>query len=177
MTIPSVDDLNADQAQFLAELIKDDALGVVIRSAIYIEFQLNKLIEESVESAEPIKRMNLMFFQQIDLAVALGLDERFVPPLRSLATIRNHFAHRPDAALGSNEVNGIYKTLSPVDKEAVQAAYRNTRKRLPSSPTFQDWRDLDALDKFRLIAMSLRAALVVGRRQVASVQGQPDSTE
>ncbi|MER8584798.1 hypothetical protein NKH19_06030 [Mesorhizobium sp. M1338] len=162
------------EATFFKLMSLEDELGVVVRAGAYIDNQLIRLIDECVASPQAIKRMGLTYENRIDLAIALGLDSRFRAPLTALGKIRNTFAHRIDATLGSSEAHAVYKALSPDDCSKVHAIYKKLQVRYPSRP--KAFINLPPLDRFRLVAVTLRQILVVARMQVATARGHSRQT-
>lgn len=158
----------ASEATFFKLMSLEDELGVVVRAGAYIDNQLIQLIDECVASPQAIKRMGLTYENRIDLAIALGLDQRFRAPLTALGKIRNTFAHRISATLGSSEAHAVYEALAPDDRSKVHDIYKRLQVRFPNRP--KAFTNLVPLDQFRLVAVTLRQILVVARMQVATEQ-------
>ena len=154
-----IPEARADEAEFQAALQGEDALGMVVRAHIRIELCLNELI--SILAADPayIEKMNLEYSQKVNLAVGLGLLPEYAPSLLVMGSLRNAFAHRPEASLGRQEVNNLFKALPASDRSIVNQSYERTKKQLerPSMPAF---RQLPAKEQFIFIAVGLRTTLM-----------------
>ena len=155
-----------DAKAFNEAIVNEDALGAVIKAAIFIENQLIALLEENLPQPAALKDLQLDYFGRVGLAVAAGLDERFSRPLRALGTIRNKFAHRLDAQLSDQVVDHFYDTFSPEDKQVIQQSYGNTRRKMPSAHEAR-LKSKPAKDRFAIYVATLRAALLVARQQGA----------
>ena len=146
--------------EFLSVLNSEDDLGAVVRGHIHIESHLNTLIESCLPNPTYVKKLDLEYHQKVDLAVACGLEGRLARPLRALGTLRNKFAHNLDAKLGKKEADCLYNSFDGEDKQLIQSAFQRTNKqskeKMPKSLT-----KMEPKDQFILIAISLRAALLL----------------
>jgi len=163
-------DFNADDDAFYAMLYREDALGVVIKGAIFVENQLIRFIEENVVDAKYADSAARSFQGRSDLAVALGLAQRFRAPLKVLGEIRNGFAHKLDASIEAEPVNRFLNSFTPEDRERFLGSYRNTMNR-------QAWEGVltfaqsEPIQQFRVLVIALRAALIIARKQSAIQRG------
>lgn len=153
-----------DVGDLYRHMSSEDDLGVALRSAIYIENQLDLLIEQISWSNRAVSRLSLDYSGKINLALILGLDERFGPPLSAIGSIRNRFAHQLTTAITKFDVDGLYGNLSPEDKNIVQSTYEKTRSRTNIKRP-KKLSSLSPLEQFKLIAIALRGALVAARHQ------------
>jgi hypothetical protein len=111
--------------QFVSALNKEDDLGMVIRTHIHIEHWLERYLCLCVPLYEEYKtRITPEYESKINLALAMGLEPELKPILKALGTLRNRFAHQPDQTLKANDVDNLYKTLSPSQKQLLQKTYR-----------------------------------------------------
>lgn len=156
-----------DDASFFRELTKEDALGVVLRGAIHIDHELIALVDETSACSAAIKHSNFDYFQRVMIGVALGLNPELAAPLKTIGSLRNRFAHVPNVELGKNEVDAIYKSLSPDHKKIVQTTFKAVRSRHPNSRFASTYSDLVPLDKLVFLIIALRQALRAARNQNA----------
>lgn len=147
-----------DEPAFVAALMGEDELGVVVRAHIYIEARLFELLHRFVTDRKHLERMDLDYAQCVHLAIALGLKSQHAPPLLALGSLRDAFAHRPDTKLTKDRVDNLYKALSSDDKNLVHEAYTRTNSQMLKTvgPNF---RALSPKDQFILIAVTLRSML------------------
>jgi hypothetical protein len=142
---------------FLASLFGEDELGVVVRAHIHIEAQLNELLRHLVP--EPSFLPRLRFEQRVNLAVALGLFEAALGPLKKLGDIRNAFGHKLKVSLTREMVDDLWSTFTPEHKAIVLGAHEAARKALPDK-RLPDFDQLGPRDKFISIAVSLDKMLL-----------------
>jgi hypothetical protein len=160
----------AEQA-FVEALFGEDELGVVIRAHIHIEARLFDLLEALVGNPKYVERMGLDFAQRVNLAVALGLKPEHAPALLALGSLRNAFAHRLDTRLSEDRVKSLYDALSSADKHVVQLAYERTKVQ-QNTPQLPALKKLDPKTRFILIAVALRAMLMLAIREAAGREGR-----
>jgi len=153
--------VDKDEPAFIAALMGEDELGVVVRAHIYIEARLLELLDHFVIDRKHLGQMDMDYAQRVHLAIALGLKSQHAQPLLALGRLRNAFAHRPDSKLSKNCVDNLYKALSSGDKELVHAAFLRTNSQMLKTigPSF---RALSPKDQFILIAVTLRSMLSAG---------------
>lgn len=163
--------IRSDEEEFRLALQGEDELGVVLRAHIYIEASLNALLENLLVSPKHLDKMNLDYSQRVSLAVALGLHPRYESPLLVLGTLRNYFAHRTGTKLSKDKVNNLYSALSSEDKQLVQQSHERTRKNLKVQVTVQSFSRLLPKEQFILIAVALRALLLVAGKATKSHNG------
>lgn len=152
---------------YYRDMADQDAFGVVIRAGAYIDHELIRLNEMAVVQPEALKHLHLDYAGRCALAVALGLEARFHPPLKSLGAIRNKLAHDPRSTLTANDANNLYKAFAPEEKEIVVSRFDKVvsdrgekRRRFADQPP---------LDRFVMMAITLRAALRAGQRQLQHI--------
>ena len=122
--------VDEDEPAFVAALMGQDELGIVVRAHIYIEARLIELLEHMVVDRKHLNQMDLDYAQRVHLTIALGLKPQHAPPLLALGTLRNTFAHRPEAKLTKDRVDNLYKAFSSEDKKIVQAAFTRTDNKM-----------------------------------------------
>jgi hypothetical protein len=153
-----------DQAFFEA-LLGEDELGVVIRAHIHIEATLREFIEARLPMPDELP--GLQYGQRVRLACALGLGAEHKAPLIAVGNLRNSFAHRLSKRLSQQDTRELYGALSIVDRQAVQEAYRNTNAAFGREDP-PDFQQLEPKDQFVLIAVSLKAMLLVAAHHAQS---------
>ena len=149
---------------FRSALGAEDELGVVIRTHIYVESELNTLIQRLIPFPEFLTPMEMDYFQRVHLTIALGLKEEMKSPLIALGTLRNKFSHNIGTSLSENVVENFYKTFSGPDKQIIHACYDRTRKDFGNGMKFK-MKSLNPKDKFTLYAITIRQALLVAIHQ------------
>lgn len=137
---------------------------MVIKSAIVIESEIEELFNRAFLDVKRIHKMELRYEQKIELALALGVHERFGPPLRNLAKVRNVFAHQADASFSLTYANDFYFALDKIDRRVVQENYR-----LMEGKRGVVFDDLPPEEKFVLVVVTLRAAIKVAQLQTSQL--------
>jgi hypothetical protein len=160
---------------FVSALFGEDELGVVVRAHIHIEARLLELLEGLVFDSKSLERMDLDFAQRVNLAVALGLKSEHAPALLALGSLRNAFAHRLDTHLSEARVKNLYAALSATDKQVVQLAYERTKAQ-QNTPHLPAFKKLDPKTRFILIAVALRAMLILAVRETSARGRRASST-
>ncbi len=90
---------NEFNKKLFEHLAKDDALQVVLRGHLYVEWFLNKILKQNLKRPESIKS-RFGFGQKVELAIALGvISEKWRDPLIDLNDLRNSYAH--EVSLGT----------------------------------------------------------------------------
>jgi hypothetical protein len=153
-------EMKDDQEQkFIADLRGEDVLGVVLRPHIYVEEQLERLLDALVPYPEHLKELNLDYAGKVHLAIAMGLRPEHAKPLKALGSIRNRFAHRLSYQLLQSDTENLYKALSSDNKSIVQQAFERTKAQVSQSET--KFRHMSPKDQFILLVVSLRAMMLV----------------
>ena len=158
------------EPEFIASLMGEDELGVVIRAHTHIEASLNELLEQFVPFPKYLQEMGLGYAQKVRLSCAHGLKRQHLPPLLAMGKIRNHFAHKLSAKLTKDRVSELYSSFSPGDRKIVHASYHNTKSQMlvEKGP---DFRKLEPKDQFILMAVSLKALVVIATHEVRRREG------
>ena len=153
-----------DTTAFIAALMGEDELGVVVRAHIHIESVLLRLLDRMVVDPASLKKMDLNYSQRVNFALTLGLKAQHGPPLLALGTLRNAFAHRPETKLSKDRVDNLYKSLGAEDRKLVQRCYETTNsKMLREAPGL---RSLPPKDQFVLMATVMRGMLIAAVMQM-----------
>jgi hypothetical protein len=133
---------------FLRAIVDEDELGAVVRAHIFIEAQVNALIDGLV--VEPDKLPRLHFEQRVRLMIALGVSEELSKPLLELAQIRNAFSHRLDTHLNEGIVDKWLACFSQSHRSLIDQVIQRTSADMGLPPL---------KIKFGVIAVTLRQAL------------------
>ena len=155
-SVPATDD------QFFDSLRGEDELGAVVRAHIHIEARLNQVVEAL--TPHPKHLPNLRYEQRLRLAVALGLNDQILAPLKILGDIRNEFGHRLDTKLTQGMVDKLFKSFAPDDSEVVRSAYQTTQSQLPTV-TIPPFEKAGARTQFVMIAVALDKYLILAERE------------
>jgi hypothetical protein len=147
-----------EDVEFVQAVLGEDDLAAVVRAHIHIENRLLRFIDLTCPTPKHLKKMELDFSQQVQLALALGLPEDCGPPLHAIGNMRNAFAHRLAAKLSKDRVDSFYKTFSASDKTIVQEIYDRLQKGATKSKR-KDFRKLEPKDQFVLLVTSLRSMI------------------
>jgi hypothetical protein len=118
------------QSSFLDLVDGEDELGVVIRSHIHVEQYPNKLIVKLNVSAKYLDKMELTYFQTVQLAIGLGLDPRFESALYKLGKLRNDFAHNIRGNLMEDDAKSLYQCLSSSEKNTLKNLVKKNSQRV-----------------------------------------------
>jgi hypothetical protein len=109
-------------------LEQESDLGKVIHTQIIIENMIREYLDNTLRYPKHLKPMNLDYFQVVQLALAMGLNEKLDKPLRILAKIRNVFAHQLDTKIDSNYMNNFYDSFPQEQKEKIMKVARDTNQ-------------------------------------------------
>jgi hypothetical protein len=159
------DDQELTDDEFHDALQQEDQMGLVIRTHLFIEYELNKLLELIIPGKKQLKAMGLDYFQRANLLCAIAIDDIYLSPLLSLGKIRNEFAHKPNMKLTKGRERNLYESLSPKDKKIVQKVFKSSNESMPPNKRL-NFKKLESPDLFILIAVALRAMLISGRREI-----------
>jgi len=137
----------------------EDDLGVVIRTQIVIERQLNEMLGLLCPNFEILeKKIRLSYYQKVYLAEALGLTPEVSGILRVLGGIRNDFAHKPDMEIDNSNVSKLYAAFSPEGKKILQNTHNTIRKNAKNKVS-KSFIKLAPKDKFILLALTIQLSL------------------
>lgn len=103
-------------SEFMTYTQSEDFMGIILRAQIYIEKDLNALIEKLVISPRKIK---LQFFSaKLDAAYALGaIDQEWYGAFNKFNKIRNKYAHDYGYEFKQSDYDELISTLSKGAKE------------------------------------------------------------
>lgn len=168
MGIENVPDLDP---RFVRALLGEDEIGVVVRSHIFVEANINEYLELVTSAPEYLAKAGLRYQQRVLLACALGFDSRFKAALLGLGAIRNAFSHKLDSKLTDSTVNSLYSKLPSFGKEAVHISHEYMKDLMNVEEPIV-FEELSARDKFILIALNLERVLMAAVLMVKSAGGE-----
>jgi len=145
---------------FVADLLKEDDLGAVVRVHIRIEFALRELVKSLVVDPEFLKKLDLDYSHTVQVAGALGINKAYIPSLNALGTLRNNFAHDLKTELDSNAVSALYSSLAPDHKEDVQRVSEELWVSHKIGTPYPGFKKLEPRDRFVTIALVVWGAAV-----------------
>ncbi len=149
-------------AEFYKMMADAEPFEAVIKSAIVIESEIEAFFDVAFMDPARLLKMELRYEQKVHLLLALGMDARFSSPLKSLANLRNRFAHNLDATFSVSDADNFFTAFTKQDQKMVRDSYHGLRKTEETPFDMQD-----PLDKFVLCVVWLRAALVVATQSIA----------
>ncbi len=157
------------QKELFKTLENNDTLAIVVKSAIFIEAEVVALVEGAMHDASALSGLDLTYHQRCGLAVAVGLNKRFLKPLRAIGNIRNKFAHRVDAQFSKDQADNLYDAFDPVDKEIINqtGVYLADHRQ-------KKFQQLDPIERFVIYVITLRAAIVYAQGVQAGIHKQRD---
>ena len=157
---------NNSSSELRDALMHDEDLIAAVRGHLYIEIQLNRLIERLVPYPEEIANSKLGWQQRVELALGLGLKSQYGPPLKKLGNIRNKFAHSPNASIEDKDIMELYQCLHREAQDVVLESFRHTQGQV-DDPIEGEFNDLSAKDRFTLIVVALNAVLQLAVSKIA----------
>jgi len=140
---------------FIAELLREDDMGAVIRTHIRLENLLAQFIDVSAPRVTHVKRLNLDFDGRVTLALLLGLDEDIGYALRALGTLRNRFAHNLETQLDAQAVQSIYSCLPSRTKDGLGVVFEAIAKQDEGFRAKRKFSNLSPKEQFKHIAVSI----------------------
>ena len=155
----SPDQIRHNLDEMVKDLFREDEMGAVIRSHIRLENLLLIIVDLLAPSPTHLRKLNLDYDGQVTLALALGLHDELGPALRAMGSLRNRFSHRLETKLDSESINNLYASLRPVDKQQAQISFKRIRETNDSIKNITQFSELPPGDQFKLIAVTLWAAL------------------
>lgn len=98
----------------------DDPLQIIIRGHLYVEYNLIRLIEESIPHPQAINLTRFSFPLKIDLAIALGLlSPEEQPAYIALNRFRNKLAHNLEMEITKDDESDFFNTLNSTQRHVV----------------------------------------------------------
>jgi len=152
----------ASDEAFFDSLLGEDPLGAVVRAQIHIEARLYQVL--TALTPHPSHLPNLRYEQRVRMAVALGLHENILQPLKVLGDIRNEFAHSLNVTLTDGMVDRLWKSFSESDRGTIREAYASTQAQLDQRgmPPFEK---SDARHRFISMAVAIDKYLIIAEKE------------
>ncbi|PYB77646.1 hypothetical protein [Rhizobium wuzhouense] len=147
-----------DDAEYFQLIATADPFEAIIKSAIAIEVEMEELFRLAFIDPDALVKMKMTYDQKVMLMIALGLQPRFITPLRAMARLRNRFAHTLDAEFASHDADNFYSCFSKEDQEIIARTLEKG-----SSGAFQSF---DARDRLSICVVTLRAAVIAAQKEV-----------
>lgn len=130
------------QSQFIADLLREDDVGLVLRGHLHVEHQLIELISTLLPFAERCDWSKVSYRAKVQVAFGCGLPADLKELLERLGAIRNNFAHSLAASISKQEVLDLYNSLSSRIRDVLRSSYQSMGKGLLDSPSSIEPRDL-----------------------------------
>jgi hypothetical protein len=159
------------QAAFNATLMGEDHLGMIIRAHIHIEHELAGFLEAVTPRPESLKPLRLDYDGRVNLAVALGLPPDYLAMLSCVGKLRNQFAHRLNAQLGSQEANNLERAMDE-HAEVAKSALASTDRKLGHAT--RKWSDLEPKDQLILMLSTIWSAIAVANVKATQLRNLAD---
>ncbi|BCT68087.1 hypothetical protein [Nitrosospira sp. NRS527] len=149
----------ASDNAFFQALLGEDPLGAVVRAHIHVEARVYQVLAALTPHPTHLPN-NLRYEQRIRMAVALGLNEEILQPLKVLGEIRNEFAHSLDVTLTDAMVERLWQAFSQEDQKIIREAYADTHAQL-GQHGMPEYEKSDARYRFVMIAVAIDKYLIV----------------
>lgn len=159
--------MEADQKYYDETMNSKDPMVVTIKGALIIEYWINTIIEDLVISKPAFNRAKFDFGHKLNLLISFGYPERFYKPILKFSQIRNKYAHNLHYQLDRKIVIEFYNLLSKFDQKVLVNTYQVITK---GTLLNQDPLRLDPLSILKLCFATLRAALILSRKQSLKAQ-------
>lgn len=158
--------MERSDAEFIADLQREDDVGLVLRAHLHIENQLLVLIALHLPAADRCDWSKVGYAAKVEIASACGLPEDLKTLLQKIGKLRNELAHKIDAQLSSAQVLGMYNTLSTRLREGIKGSYLSMQRGpMPSPSSFDEPRDLFVLILLAARQATKAAALVAAEKR------------
>jgi len=147
----------ASDDDFFDALLGEDSLGAVVRTHIHVETRVNQVITALIRHPNHLPK--LQYGNQVKLAVALGLNEEILQPLRELGEIRNAFAHALNVKLTDSMVDRLWASFSVEFKKASYQVHTTvcTHQGMQVIPKFEK---TDPKHRFTMMAIVIDKFLI-----------------
>ncbi len=130
------------ESQFIADLQREDDVGLVKRGLLHVEHQLIELATTRLPFASRVDWNEISFRAKLEIAYACGLPEDRKKLISSLNSLRNKFAHRLDATISKAEFVKIYNNLPSNIRETIKGTHQLMGLGVFPGPASLDPRDL-----------------------------------
>lgn len=156
----------AEEQKYYNTMSGQDAFTVVIRGVAYLDHELGKLLASSVAEPKYVEKLNLDYEGRCLLAFALGLTINLKPALTTVGSLRNALAHQPQRELQLGDATDLFNKLPSDMRENIPKMLRDR----VISPNVSSFNKLNPLDKYVLMLVMLRAAIIAARHHVENAR-------
>ena len=156
-----------EEIAYYQAMTNQDPIAIGIQAVSHIDEALRDLILACVSYPAAIDKVQFEFSKKCALAVALGLDIRFLAPLQRLGKIRNDIAHKTGATISALDVKTLSSTLAGQEKDLIRRLWLMTLGKRQELDGTEDIDMLSPIDHFVLIAVTLRGIVVAERMRRA----------
>jgi hypothetical protein len=131
--------MNSEMSSELKKaLLAEDELGLVVRSHLYVENLLDKLLALLAPFPEYLEEINLSYASKVRLVCVLGFDPDFKPMLLELVRIRNKFAHNLSQKIDLGMVKNLHSLIHSDLADEFPKAMRKIVGGDEYGPTFKE---------------------------------------
>jgi hypothetical protein len=148
--------------QFMADLQREDDVGLVLRGHLHVEHQLIELASVLLPFAARCDWGKISYRAKVEFAYGCGLPEDLKDLLERLGSIRNGFAHTLNASLSKQLVLDLYNSLSVRLRDGLKVSYKAMGFEELTSPSSLESRDLLIL-VFLSARQAIKAAVLILR--------------
>ncbi len=146
-----------DDAKYYHLIATADPFEAIIKAAIAIEVEMEELFRIVFIDPDALVEMRMTYDQKVMLMIALGLEPRFITPLRALARLRNRFAHTLDAEFAPHDADNFYSCFAKEDQEIMASTL--------AKGSAGQFKSFDARDKLSICVVTLRAAVIAAQKE------------
>jgi hypothetical protein len=128
--------------QFMADLQREDDVGLVLRGHLHVEHQLIEIASVLLPFAARCDWGKISYRAKVEFAYGCGLPEDLKDLLERLGAIRNGFAHTLNVSLPKQSVLDLYNSLSVRLRDGLKISYRAMGLGELAGPSSLEPRDL-----------------------------------
>jgi hypothetical protein len=128
--------------QFIADLQREDDVGLVLRGHLHVEHQLIELISLLLPFAQRCDWGKISYRGKVELAHGCGLPADLKDLHGRLGSLRNGFAHTLTASLSKQPILDLYNSLSERLRSGLTGSYKAMGVAENSTPSSFESRDL-----------------------------------
>jgi hypothetical protein len=128
--------------QFMADLQREDDVGLVLRGHLHVEHQLIELASMCLPFTARCDWGKISYRAKVELACGCGVPEDLKGLLIRLGVMRNDFAHALDASVSKQSVLNLYNALSDRLRGGLKISYKAMGLGALADPSNLEPRDL-----------------------------------
>ena len=110
--------------QLIADMQREDDVGLVLRGHLHIEHQLIELLSETLHFPDRCDWSFVNYRAKVELAHAAGLPADIKSLLERIGSIRNDFAHQLDSSISPKLSLDLYNSLSDRIRLGLKTSYK-----------------------------------------------------